>query len=194
VPTSIDRASGVVRARFALDRPGAFTVQLVADLASGPQPLLEARVFADVEPPTPDEPASPAPGEEAATADDVTSLGRMTAALRSSESLPVLKRDAALDTLARVHAEKMLAARAIAHDVGEGDLATRFETAGLVARVVGENVARAQSLALAYRALHASPSHRMNLLRAEYTHMGLSVVTDEDGTVYVCQVFASDLR
>ena len=32
-----------VRARFAPDRPGAFTVQVVADLAAGPRPVLEAR-------------------------------------------------------------------------------------------------------------------------------------------------------
>jgi uncharacterized protein YkwD len=57
-----------------------------------------------------------------------------------------------------------------------------------------ENVARARSLPLAYRALHASPSHRMNLLRADYTHVGLSVVNDDDGTVYVCQVFAGGMR
>lgn len=193
VPTSIDRTTGNVRARFALDRPGAFTVQLVGDLASGPQPLLEARVFADVEP-SDDETPSPAPGEDAAASNDATALGRMIAALRSSESLPPLARDERLDALALAHAQKMKLARAVAHDLGDGDLALRFETAGLSAKVVGENVARARSVALAHRALHASPSHRMNLLRTDLTHVGLGVATSDDGDVYVCEVFASGLR
>jgi uncharacterized protein YkwD len=197
VPTSIDTASGLVRARFALDRPGAFTVQLVGDVASGPQPLLEARVFADVAPSFEEEPA---PGEEAGTApgraaaDDIEVLARMTAALRTAESLPAFERSAPLDALARAHAEKMRANGGIAHDVGDGDLQTRFEAEGLAAKVIGENVARSRSVALVHRALHASPSHRMNLLRADYTHIGLGVVRDDAGTVYACEVFASQLR
>ncbi len=194
VPTSIvDRAGGRVRARFALDRPGAFTVQLVAELATGPQPVLETRVFADVEP-TDDDAPSPAPGEDAVAGEDAAAVARMTAALRASESLPPLVRDERLDALALAHAEKMRDARTVAHDLGDGDLALRFESAGLAAKIVGENVARARSVALAHRALHASPSHRMNLLRADYTHLGVGVVTDESGNVHVCEVFAGGLR
>jgi len=194
VPTTIDRTTGRVRARFALDRPGPFTVQLVADLAGGPQPLLEARVFADVEP-TADDSPPPAPGEGAASGDDdALTLARMTAALRASESLSPLVRDERLDMLALAHAERMREARTIAHDLGDGDLALRFESAGLAAKAVGENVARARSVTLAHRALHASPSHRMNLLHAEHTHAGFAVVTDDSGQVYACEVFASGLR
>lgn len=194
VPTTIDRSSGIVHARFALDRPGAFTVQLVADLATGPEPLLEARIFADVEPPASDEETPTAPGEETASGDNSAALARMTNALRTSESLPPLVRDERLDALALAHADKMRAVRMVAHDLGDGDLALRFESAGLVAKVVSENVARARSVALAHRALHASPSHRLNLLRSEHTHVGIGVVTDEGGDVYVCQVFAAGLR
>lgn len=192
VPTSLDRASGLVRARFALDSPGAFLVQLVADLAAGPQPVLEARLFADVEPTTLEE--RRAPGEEAGSGmEDDAAFARMTAALRASESLPPLTRDARLDALARAHAEAMRAAGTVAHDLGEGDLARRFEAEGLAAKRIGENVARARSIALVHRALHASPSHRMNLLRQEYTHVGLGVAADDAGTVYACQVFAAGL-
>ena len=70
----------------------------------------------------------------------------------------------------------------------------RFESAGLAAKLVGENVARARSVAFAHRALHASPSHRMNLLRAEHTHAGFGVVRDDNGNVYACEVFAGGLR
>jgi hypothetical protein len=193
VPTSMDPGSGRVLARFAPDRPGAFTVQLVGDLEEGPKPLLEARVFADVDPGGAED--GPAPGEEAGGGDDdAAALARMTAALRNSEALPPLARDERLDALARAHAEKMRAAGAIAHDLGDGDLAARFAEQGASATAVGENVARARSVALAHRALHASPSHRMNLLRADYTHIGLGVARDDAGDVYVCEVFAAGLR
>lgn len=200
VPTSLDSATGAqptrrVRARFALDRPGEFTVQLIGDLASGPEPLLEARVFADVTP-TGDDSTTPAPGEDAATEidDETTALARMTATLRSSESLPALVRDPRLDELALAQAEQMKSARMVAHDLGDGDLALRFETAGLLARHVGENVARARSVALAHRALYASPSHRMNLLRSDYSHFGVGVVRDDSGDAWVCEVFAGGLE
>ncbi len=189
VPTSLD-AHGRVRARFALDRPGGFHVQLVADVGSGPRPLLEARVFADVAPPASLD-AEPAPGEEAAAGEDEPSLARMVAALRKSEALASLTRDPELDALARAHAEHMRDDAKLAHDVGDGDLRARFEQRGLFAKAVGENVAHAASVPKAHRALHASPSHRINLLRADYTHIGVGVARADDGTVYVCEVFAA---
>ncbi len=201
-PTTIDRSTKipVVRARFPLDRPGAFTVQVVCDVVDqGPRPLLEARVFADVEPFSTD---APAPGEDvarplvAAGSEDEEILTRMITTLRATESLGVLVRDPRLDALARAHAEHMLQTKRVAHDLGdgEGDLATRFENEGFSARIVGENVARSRSVALAHRALHASPSHRLNLLRADYTHLGVAVVKDDAGNVYVCEVFAGGFR
>lgn len=183
-PTTVD--GDRVRARFPLDRPGAFTVQLVADVVpSGPRPVLEARVFADVAPAL--EPPF-APGE------DQPSLERMIAVVRKEEGLRPLRRDARLDALAREHAEKMLAAREVAHDVGDGNFADRFQAAGYAATSVGENVARAKTLALAHRALYASPSHRANLLSAEYTQLGLAVVRGGADEVWVCEVFASGMR
>jgi uncharacterized protein YkwD len=201
VPTSLDRASNRAQARFVLDQPGAFTVQLVAEIEGGPQPVLEARVFADVEPSSAAANA-PAPGEEASsaacpgagvTACSSHALAMMVDAVRSLESLPLLRRDARLDVLAQEHAEKMRDRGQIAHDVGYGDLTVRFEATGMSATIIGENVARARSVALAHRALYASPSHRMNLLRAEHTHVGIGLATNEAGMVYACQVFAGRL-
>lgn len=187
VSTSFDRATQRVSARFVLDRPGAFTVQVVGDLENGgPRPLLEARVFADVAASS----SAVVPGEEASDPNDLESL---VARLREAESLPALRRDRRLDAMASDHAARMRATRTTAHDVGEGDLRTRFSEASLDARRIGENVARAASILAAHRALHASPSHRLELLRAEYTHVGFGVARADDGTVYVCEVFADGI-
>jgi len=189
VPTSLDPVTGITRARFALDQPGGFTLQLVGDLSEGPRPLLEARVFADVAPPPPGE-EPPAPGENEGV--DASALARMVASLRSVEGFPALARDEKLEELARGHASRMRERHSVAHDLGDGDFRDRFEAEGtLDARAVGENVAHAPTLALAHRALHASPSHRINLLRADYTHMGVGVAQAEDGSVYVCETFAA---
>lgn len=196
VPTAVD-PSGMARARFSLDQPGAFTVQLVADLMDGPRPVLEAKVFADVEPGEPDD-EPPAPGEEAGAAgaageaENADSLMRMIAALRATEKLVPLARHPKLDAIARAHAAKMRDAKMAVHDAGDGDPSARFEAdPSLHAKAVGENVARASTIAKAHRALHASPSHRINLLRADYTHIGIGIATADDGTLYVCQTFAA---
>lgn len=192
VPTSFDGVR--VRARFAPDRPGEFTVQVVAQVATGPRPVLEARVFADVEPPE-EAAAAPAPGEDAAgETRGAEALARMLASLRASRGLRPLVRDPRLDALALAHAKAMQAARTVGHDVGDGDPAHRLQAAGFAARASGENVAHAQTVQLAHRALYASPSHRTNSLRADYTHLGVAAVEGPDGSVWVAEMFAADLR
>lgn len=191
VPTSLDEKNGIVRARFALERPGAFTVQLVGDLENGPRPLLEARVFADHEPPQAPE-TDVAPGEEPEGEGNAhEALARMITGARNAEGVTPLVRDRALDGLARAHAERMREGRTVAHDLGEGDLRARFQAEGYTGKVVGENVAHARSVQLAHRTLYASASHRLNLLRADYTHMGIGIAEAPDGSVYVCEVFAA---
>lgn len=190
IPASLDAESGVVRARFALERPGAYLVQVVGDVEGGPRPLLEAQVGSEDVLLGEDDVA--APGEEASGSDDATTVERMVLALRRTEDQRPLARDRRLDVLARAHAAQMAKAGLVAHDVGAGDLRARAGAADVVAKRVGENVAHATDLAHAHRALHASPSHRLNLLDADYTRIGVGVVRAEDGSVWVCQIFGTD--
>jgi uncharacterized protein YkwD len=183
-----------VRARFALSSPGAFVVQVLATIASGPRPVLEANVYADVAPPT-TTPNLSAPGEEAgANAQGRDALYRMVDALRAAESLRPLKHDARLEDLARAHALKMKASHKVGHAVGDGDPTQRVQDANMFARTVGENVAHAESVVNAHRALYASPSHRENLLRNDYQSAGFAVVEGDDGSAWVCEMFADGLQ
>jgi uncharacterized protein YkwD len=193
VPTSFDGSH--VRARFGADRTGPFTVQVVADVATGPRPVLEAQLFADIEPPHAT-PKLAAPGEEAGAGvtDKATALSSMVEALRVAEKLRPLVRDGRLDAVALAHARRMKEAHTLGHDVGDGDPAERLANAGLRARETGENVAHAQSILLAHRALYASVSHRENLLSPEFTHLGVGVLEDPDGSVWVAQVFSTPLQ
>jgi uncharacterized protein YkwD len=189
--TSVDRST--VRARFAPERAGEFTVQVMADLNAGPRPVLEASVFAGVEPS--EEPSGqPAPGEDAATGarDDSEALARMITLARSSAGQRALEPDRLLDRVARAHSVSMSRAQALAHDVGDGDPEARLDAVGLEARLAGENVAHASSVVQAHRALWASPSHRLNMLRSDYERVGIGVVRGEAGDVWVTEIFEGD--
>ena len=196
IPAWIQTENGEphLRARFLPDRPGAFTVQVVAEAASGPRPMLEARVFADVPPPAQFEEGA-APGENApAYEGEADQLTAMVGGLRRWAGLGPLARDARLDALAAAHAARMKAARTVGHDVGDGDPIDRLSHMGASAHLVGENVAHAATTRLAHRALYESPSHRANLLRAEFDRLGVAVVRDSDGSVWVSEEFAAGLE
>jgi uncharacterized protein YkwD len=193
VPSSFDGTH--VRARFAADRPGAFTVQVVAEVATGPRPVLEAQLFADVDPPhmTPN---LAAPGEEAGArvTGKASALFAMVSAMRSAEGLALLARSAGLDRIAAAHALRMKQTHTLGHDVGDGDPAARVAGAGISTKETGENVAHAQSVLLAHRALYGSVSHRENLLRGEFLNLGVAVLDDPDGSVWVAEVFSTAMR
>jgi len=195
VPAWFDGAT--LHARFALDRPGEFTIQVLATTATGPRPVVEASVFADIDPPARMSSDS-APGEDAAAGaprdDESLALASMLAAARAESGEPPLARDARLDAIAREHARRMGAARALAHDAGDGDPSERLQAAGLTSQSLGENVAHAATLALAHRSLWASPSHRANMLRRDFDRVGVAAERDERGDVWVVETFAAGLR
>jgi hypothetical protein len=184
-------SEGRVKARANVDREGTWLFQVLLDGVNGPRPVLEAYVFAGVDPPS-EKPQHPAPGEEAGSGGDgATALARMMMLARRSESLPGLVRDPALDRVARGHADRMMRARRLGHDVGDGDPRERLERAGISLVQVGENVAHAANVTLAHRALWSSPSHRDNLLQPRFDRVGIGVSADSDGSIWVTQLFAT---
>jgi uncharacterized protein YkwD len=178
-----------IRASFNVDQPGAWLVQVLATTANGPRPVLEAYVHAGVAPP-PRFAESPAPGENATGGPtDEDAFFAMVNAARASEGRSALLRDPTLDRLAEEHSERMIAARTVGHDVGQGDPTARLTAAGVSFRVSGENVASASTLQRAHRALWASPSHRGNVLEARFARVGLGVRRSDDGRVWVTELF-----
>jgi uncharacterized protein YkwD len=192
VPASLE--GSLLQARFAPDRPGEFRVQALAELDEGPRPAVEATVFADAEPPATVADSS-APGEDLAEGleirDDAQRLARMLDGARALSGLRALHRDQRLDDLARSHALRMAARRDLAHDAGDGDPLERLNAEGLDAARVGENVAHATTVALAHRALWASPSHRANLLDPSFSRVGVGVARDARGDAWVAELFTS---
>jgi uncharacterized protein YkwD len=189
VPTSRD--GDRVRARFRVDRSGVWLTQVLATVPGGPRPVAEALVHSDVDP-APEYSALAAPGEQgaASAAEPASAIFLMINAARASEGAKALRADPRLARVAEEHAHAMRAARRIAHDLSDGNPAERVARAGIQARAAGENVAHAADALRAHRALWASPSHRENLLLERFSAVGVGVAEDEDGSVWVCEIFA----
>lgn len=189
VPSSL--SGGRIRSTFSVDQPGAWLVQVLATVSTGPRPVLEATIYAGQKPPN-EFVRAPVPGEEAGQGakDHADAMLRMINAARVAEGRKPLTRDPALDAVAKAHSEEMKKARMVGHDVGGGDPRARLEAAGISSSVAGENVASASSLENAHRALWASPSHRGNLLLERFTRVGVAVVQSADGAYWVTEMFA----
>jgi uncharacterized protein YkwD len=185
VPTSFDGKA--IRARFAPERAGEFAVQIMADVADGRRPILEATVLAGIEAPTQN--ARSAPGEELpiTARDDDEQLAQMVTAARGSVGLRPLTRDPRLDAVARDHAQHMASAHELAHQLDDRGPLERLRAAGVDAADLGENVAHAATVPLAHRSLWASPSHRANLLRRDFDRIGVAVVRDEHGDAWAVE-------
>lgn len=177
-----------VRSRFMLDAPGRWLVQVVADLSSGPQPVLESTVWVDRDPP--DSLPEEEPTAAGTAAPKPSALFSLLNRSRQKEGLPPLQRDGKLDRIARAHAAAMMAARRAAHDVGQGPPTERVERAGLAVHRVGENVASAPTVARVHEALWDSPSHRENMLDATFRRTGVALAIDRTGQLWAVQLFS----
>lgn len=184
-------SGGEARARVHVDREGMFLVQLLANVEGGPRPVAEALVFAGSTPNSRFS-ALPAPGEAAAVATDepAQALLSMLNTARNTEGLAPLAADARLTAVAQAHAEAMRRTKRVAHDAGDGSPLDRASALELALGAIAENVAHAGDAAHAHRALWASPSHRSNLLDPRFEAIGIGVASDDDGSIWVCELFA----
>lgn len=184
-------AKNKIKSTFSVDQAGQWLVQVLATVSTGPRPVLETLVFAGSTPPGKFTRAT-VPGEDAGkeVKDDADAVFKMLNAARLAEGSKALARDAALDKLAKVHSDEMAKAKMVGHDVGTGDPSARIKAAGYKARIAGENVASAQTSQNAHRALWSSPSHRSNMLHGDFSKVGVAVVKDSEGRVWVTQLFA----
>lgn len=187
VPVTL--TGGSLALSFAPDQPGAWTIQIKANLQGGSRPVLEALVYVGATPPR-EYVSSAAPGEDAGAgvADPTESLSRMIAAARKAEGLPPLRRDHTLDSLARAHTDQMVRTRRVAHDVGSGEAPARLASAGIKTGFTGETVARAADVATVHRAIWGSANERGHLLDPKSKRLGLAVVVDEAGA-WVTELF-----
>ncbi|MEY9484606.1 uncharacterized protein YkwD/stress response protein SCP2 [Streptomyces calvus] len=94
---------------------------------------------------------------------------------RARAGLPLLSRDPLLTTAAQAHSADMVARDFYSHTAPDGSRPwDRAAAAGSTRRTIGENIACGQrSAAEVVRGWMNSPGHRANILKADFTHIGV---------------------
>jgi uncharacterized protein YkwD/uncharacterized membrane protein required for colicin V production len=97
---------------------------------------------------------------------------------RTSRGLAPLALDPRLVPIARQHSEEMFRLKYFGHQSPvTGSPFDRLAAAKVTYTRAGENLAYAQSVAVAHRSLMDSPGHRENILRPEFTRIGIGVIS-----------------
>ncbi|MDP9389380.1 MAG: CAP domain-containing protein [Actinomycetota bacterium] len=136
--------------------------------------------------PQPSSPKSTSPGT---IGDDHAAAARILQLVnkeRSGAGLAALEPRAPIASIAARHSRSMAGRRDIWHNDAYFTASTR---SSLQAKGLGENVAMNSSIDDAHRRLMASPGHRANILNGSFDAVGMAVVHDEQGTLYVTQNF-----
>ncbi|MEW6697341.1 MAG: CAP domain-containing protein [Bacillota bacterium] len=97
---------------------------------------------------------------------------------RSAVGLKPLDYDAKLTELARLKAQDMITNKYFSHTSPTyGSPFDMMKNAGVTYRYAGENLAGAPDVNTAHKNLMNSPSHKANILKPEYTKVGIGVVS-----------------
>jgi uncharacterized protein YkwD len=142
------------------------------------------------------EPPSPPPAAPA-------NLGGLESAMlashnqeRAQANLPAFSVDGTLTQIARQRAQDMASRNYFAHTSPTGQTAfTLLNASGYGYALAGENLARnnypeSQAVGVAMQAFMASQSHRVNVLEAKFTRIGIGMAIGADGMKYFAVVFA----
>lgn len=113
---------------------------------------------------------------------------------RAANRLPGLRQDSALTQAAWRHAQRMIQAGTLSHDLpGEPDLIARVQQAGVRCSTVDENLAEAPTAKAINNEWMHSPLHRANLLDPRVNAVGIAIVK-VGGELYAVQDFAREVE
>ncbi len=121
-----------------------------------------------------------------------TEVVRLTNAARQEAGLSVLTEDSQLTRLAQQKAEDMAANHYFSHTSPTyGTAFDMMQAAGISYHSAGENIAKGQKTAEAVmKGWMNSAGHRANILKDDYTRLGVGYALDQNGTAYWVQIFA----
>lgn len=109
---------------------------------------------------------------------------------RSAYSLHALTLDPELCRIARIKSEDMRDNKYFAHTSPTyGSVQNMLDHFGYEYAAAGENIARHATIEKSQAALISSPAHRQNILSRSFTRAGVGVAQDENGFIYLTQIF-----
>jgi uncharacterized protein YkwD len=164
------------------DKPGTYQVELEGEGQSGPVVVANFPVYIDV-----DEPAPTALAAVTRASDSTLTAARLEERLlvllndaRHEAHVPALRSDDDLAAVARGHSRDMAEHGFFGHvSPTQGttdDRVRRAQLKGLAGW--GENVVLAKTPEEAHNSLMGSPGHRDNMLRPEFTHVGIAAAIE----------------
>ena len=110
---------------------------------------------------------------------------------RIRNGLPALTIDPELSRIARIKSQDMRDNQYFAHTSPTyGSVRDMLKRFGYTYEAAGENIANHATIEKSQAALISSPGHRRNILSTAYTKVGIGVALDENGFVYLTQIFA----
>ena len=97
---------------------------------------------------------------------------------RTQRGLAALRLDPALAAVAREHSTDMFQRSYFSHDAPSGETPfDRMHAAGITYTAAGENIAYAPNVTIADTGLMNSPEHRANILRPEFSRIGIGIIS-----------------
>jgi uncharacterized protein YkwD len=184
-----------------LDRAGIYRIEIEGDGKEGPVVVANFPVYVDVDDPPPRARDDRAQAGGTATAAGVEDrLLVLLNSARERTSLRPLAGDADLAAIARAHSQDMVDHAFFGHvspETGSTDDRVKRAHLGRLG-AYGENLVLGASAEDAHGQLMNSPGHRGNMLRGEFTHVGIGAVSQSlagGHTVFtVTYLFAQRLR
>ena len=109
---------------------------------------------------------------------------------RAAYGLPPLTLDPELCRIARIKSQDMRDNQYFAHTSPTyGDVRKMLDHFGYSYAAAGENIAHHATVEKSQAALISSPGHRKNILRRSFTRVGIGVALNQNGHVYLTQIF-----
>jgi len=132
------------------------------------------------------------PKEEVKLSDEEQAVLDLTNAERKKEKLEPLTMDPKLLEAARKHAANMAKQDKLEHKLDDKAANDRVKAEGYVYGWLGENIAwNALTPKEVVQGWMDSKPHRENILKKEYTQLGMAVVKNSKGEPYWVQVFGT---
>ena len=120
--------------------------------------------------------ASPAPSAKGPAGPEAEML-ELVNQERRERGLAALRWSAELAAIAEAHSDDMVARNYFAHEAPQGaTVADRAKKAKITFWLLGENLGVAPTIPMVHQGLMESPTHRANILKPEFTHVGIGAV------------------
>jgi uncharacterized protein YkwD len=113
----------------------------------------------------------------------------MINAERTNRMVPPLRRERALDSIARDHAQRMADSNKVFHMDGPMELYAKILEHDMSFNRLGVNIARGNSIEEIHKFMMAALAERNNILDKRFTTFGVGTARTDNGYIYLVHVF-----